>query len=97
VIDEAQRIGLAYALRTAPSRAAALEAAAVALERSLVGPSTTSSRMTVADLLQAIEELNDSERAGVLREAAITDRAAQVVRLPQGSRFGLARALRGLA
>jgi hypothetical protein len=53
--------------------------------------------MTVADLLQAIEELNDSERAGVLRAAAITDRAAHLVRLPQGLRFALARALRALA
>ena len=52
VIADAQRVGLAYALRAAQSREAALEGAAQALEHRLVEPATSSARMSVLDLLR---------------------------------------------
>jgi DNA helicase-2/ATP-dependent DNA helicase PcrA len=92
VLAEAQRIGLAYALRTAPSRRAALHGAAAVIEQRLAGPGTTSARMTVAQLLEAIEQLTDDERLTVLALAAI-DEGARLVGLSASSRSGLGRAL----
>jgi hypothetical protein len=97
VIATAQQVGLAYALRTAPSRQAALEAAAIALERRLVGAPTTSEQMTVAGLLDAIETLDDRDRQAARHSAVILDPTIPLVRLTRSPRHGLARALRRLA
>jgi hypothetical protein len=97
VLSEAHRIGLAYGLRTAPSRTVALEAAAVAVEQRLVGPSTASTRMSVAAMLDAIEELSSSERAAVLRAAHLGAGEELVVGLGKRARRNLAGTLRRLA
>ena len=97
VLGQAQRIGLAYGLRTAPSRTVALEAAAVAVEERLIGPSTASARMSVAGLLEAIEDLTSSERDAVLRAAHAGGREELVVCVGKSARRNLVRALRRLA
>ena len=97
VIADAQRVGLAYALRAAQSREAALEGAAQALEHRLVGPATSSARMSVLDLLEAIEQLDEHERAAVLRSAGIDNDKRRVTRLHARPRARLAKALRELA
>ena len=56
-LGEAERVGLSYAIRTAPDRGTALEVAATAIERRLVGDRTTSERMTVTKLFAAVEQL----------------------------------------
>jgi hypothetical protein len=96
VIADAQRVGLAYALRAAQSREAALEGAAHALEHRLVGPATSSARMSVLDLLEAIEQLDEHERAAVLRSAGIDNDKRRVTRLHARPRARLAKALREL-
>jgi superfamily I DNA/RNA helicase len=95
VLEDALRIGLAYALRTAPRRTVALEAAAAALEHGLIGRETASERLTVTGLLAAIEGLSASERADVLVKAALSHRADDpATQLGSGQRKRLARALR---
>lgn len=96
-LAEAQRVGLGYALRTAGSRALALEVAAAAVEQRLIGLVTTSDRMTVAKLLEAIEGIDDAERAAVLRAAGLRDGRALPIRLDAGARPRFVRALRNLA
>lgn len=90
-----ERTGLSYALRTAPDRATALATAAYALEQRLVGERTTSERMTVATLLEAIETLDSDERAATI-EAARTRPTALVARLTSPAQRRLAQALRQL-
>ena len=97
VIADAQRVGLAYALRTAQSREAALEGAAGAIEDRLVGPATSSARMSVLELLGAIEQLDESERATLLRSAGIDNDKRRLTRLHARTRARLATALRDLA
>ena len=96
VVREATRIGFSYALRTAPSRRAALEAAALTIERQLVGPQTTSHRMTVEQLLTAIETLTPRERAEILAalDAPQTKRLTVLTRTQRGQ---LTRSLHELA
>jgi DNA helicase-2/ATP-dependent DNA helicase PcrA len=95
VLEDALRVGLAYALRTAPRRSVALEAAAAALQYGLVGRDTASERMTAAELLAAIEGLSASERAEVFDKAALSHRADDpATQLGSGQRKRLARALR---
>jgi ABC-type transport system involved in cytochrome c biogenesis ATPase subunit len=95
VLEDAHRVGLAYALRTAPRRTVALEAAAAALEHGMIGRHTASERMTVTELLRAIEGLGASERAGVLDKASLSHRAEDpATHLGSGQRKRLARALR---
>lgn len=96
VLATARRVGLAYALRTAPSRRAALEAAATAIEYRLVGPDTASARMTVAALLTVIEELSDRERGAVLQSSGIDTADRRVNGLDAKSRARLTGALRKL-
>ncbi len=86
-----------YALRHAPKRSVAVTAAAAAIQHRMVGPDTASDRVTVAELLAAIEQLSDSERAAVLDATGLGDGDRPIVRLGKGARKGLARALRKLA
>ena len=98
VIEQAHRVGLGYALRTAPRRTVALEAAAAALEHGLVGGHTASERMTVTELLAAIEQLSPSARAHALTVAAPPHGGDELLeRLGKGPRRRLVRALRRLA
>ena len=97
VLTEAVRVGLAYALRNAPTRSVALEAAATAVERRLIGPATASSRMSVTALLAAVEQLQHSERAGVLEALGAGSGDTLAGRLSAGARQRLVDALRALA
>lgn len=97
VVAEAERIGLAHALRTAPSRKVALEGAAEIIEARLVGPRTASTRMSVLDLLGAIEQLDERERAALLRSAGIDNDRRRLTRLHARTRTRLVTALRDLA
>jgi len=97
VLEDAHRVGLAYALRTAPRRSTAVEAAAAALEHGLIGPHTASERMTVAELLAAIEALSASQRSVVLEMASLAGGGNELAaRLGSGPRKRLMRALRRL-
>jgi superfamily I DNA/RNA helicase len=96
-LAEARRVGLGYALRTAASRTAALETAAAALEQRMIGPITTSERMTVAKLLAAIEAISDADRAALLTAAGISNDRVLLARLDVAARRRLVAALRDLA
>ena len=96
VLAEAERVGLAYALRTTPSRRLALHGAAAAIERRLAGPQTASARMTVDGLLAAIEHLDDAERTRLLTRARL-EGETRVAGLGGRRRSRLAHALRELA
>ncbi len=97
VLNVAFRVGLAYALSTAPSRSVALEAAAAAVEQRLIGPVTASNRMSVTQLLMAVEQLSDSERASVLDVIGAGTGDTLAARLGASARKRLVRALRRLA
>jgi hypothetical protein len=97
VVADAQRVGLASALRTAKSRDAALHGAADAIEDRLVGPATASTRMSVLELLGTIEQLDDRERAALLRSAGISNDRRRLTLLHARTRVRLATALRELA
>jgi DNA helicase II / ATP-dependent DNA helicase PcrA len=97
VVAEAQRVGLAHALRTASSRRAALEGAAALIEDRLVGPATRSSRMSVRDLLEALAHVDERERSDLLQAAAIENAGRRMTRLHGRMRTRLAEALRELA
>jgi DNA helicase-2/ATP-dependent DNA helicase PcrA len=97
VLNEAVRVGLAYALSNAPSRSVALEAAAAAVEQRLMGPVTASNRMSVTQLLMAVEQLSDSERATALDAIRPGNGDALAARLGTGARKSLVQALRRLA
>jgi hypothetical protein len=73
VLREALRVGLAYALRNATSRTTALAGAATAVDNGLLGPDTASMRMTVRELLAAIEAIGDAERAAVLAATSVAE------------------------
>jgi DNA helicase-2/ATP-dependent DNA helicase PcrA len=94
VLREAERVGLAYALRTAPSRTTALVAAATAAEQNLIGLDTASGQMTVPALLAAIETINDAERAALLAASGTGEDPRPIARLGASARRRLARALR---
>jgi ATP-dependent exoDNAse (exonuclease V) beta subunit len=96
-LGEAERVGLSYALRTAPDRQTALELAATAIERRLVGDRTTSERMTVTKLFAAVEQLSDSERAAALAAARVRNDQTRVGRLDAGGQRLLIKTLRGLS
>jgi superfamily I DNA/RNA helicase len=95
-LGEAERVGLSYALRTAPDRETALEVAATAIERRLVGERTTSERMTVTKLFAAVEQLSDGERAAALDAARVRNDQTLVGRLDVGGQRLLVKTLRGL-
>ena len=97
VVAEAERVGLAQALRTAPSREAALGGAAEVIEARLVGPKTASARLSVLDLLAAIEQLDERSGAALLRSAGIDNGNRRLTRLHARTRTRLVRALRDLA
>jgi DNA helicase-2/ATP-dependent DNA helicase PcrA len=97
VVAEAERVGLAHALRTTPSREAAVLGAADIIERQLVGPKTASVRMSVLDLLGAIEQLDQPARAALLRSAGIDNGHRRLTRLHARTRARLVGALRDLA
>ncbi len=98
VLEEAHRVGLAYALRTAPRRSVALEAASAALEHGLVGHATASDRITAGELLAAIEQLGASERAQALSMAALRRGGDELVaELGSRQRKRLVAALRRFA
>ncbi len=91
---EALRVGLAYALRNATSRTTALAAAATAVDNGLLGPDTASTRMTVHELLAAIEAIGDAQRAAVLAATSVAENQTPIARLSKKSRAPIARALR---
>ena len=99
VLREAFRVGLEYALRTAPTRTVAIEAAAGAVEHRLLGRDTASGRMTVIDLLAAIELLSESERASVVQAAGLEapDLDRPIPQVGASARKRIVRALRGRA
>ena len=97
VVAEAERVGFAHALRTAPSREAALGGAADVIEARMVGPKTASARMSVLDLLGAIEQLDERAGAALLRSAGIDNGHRRLTRLHARTRTRLVRALRDLA
>jgi DNA helicase-2/ATP-dependent DNA helicase PcrA len=97
VVAEAERVGLAHALRTAPSLDAAVLGAADVIERQLVGPKTASVRMSVLDLLGAIEQLDERSRTALLRSAGIDNGHRRLSRLHPRTRTRLVGALRDLA
>ena len=93
-LAEAVRVGLGYAIRTAPNRTVALQTAAAALEQRLIGEATTSATMTVAKLLSCAEQLTPADRRVILAEAAIGDGSARLSDLDASARLRLAAALR---
>jgi superfamily I DNA/RNA helicase len=99
VLSEAFRVGLAYALRTAPKRSTAIVAATAAVEHRLVGPDTTSQGMSVVDLLAAIEYLDESERASIMQATGLADRELNrpITQLGAASRKRIVKAVRKLA
>lgn len=97
VVAEAERVGLAHALRTTPSREAALGGAADVIEARLVGPKTASARMSVLDLLGAIEQLDERAGAALLQSAGIDNGHRRLTRLHPRTRTRLVSALRDLA
>jgi hypothetical protein len=99
VLNEAFRVGLAYALRTAPKRSTAIVAAAAAVEHRLVRPDTTSLGMSVVDLLAAIEYLDESERASITQATGLADRELNrpITQLGAASRKRIVKAVRKLA
>jgi DNA helicase-2/ATP-dependent DNA helicase PcrA len=97
VVAEAERVGLAYALRAAADREAALGGAADVIEARLVGPKTASARMSVLDLLGAIEQLDKRAGAALLQSAGIDNGHRRLTRLHARTRTRLVKALRDLA
>jgi len=97
VVAEAQRVGLLYALRSAPSRNAALNGVADVLEARLVGPATASTRVSVHDVLGAIEPLDQVDREALLLSAGIDNPRRGLTRLHARTRSRLVKALRDLA
>ena len=99
VLREAFRVGLEYALRTSPTRTAAIEAAAAAVEHRLLGRDTASGRTTVMDLLAAIELLSEPERASVVQAAGLEGRDLDrpIAQVGASARKRIVRALRGRA
>ncbi|HUJ33678.1 MAG TPA: ATP-dependent helicase [Solirubrobacteraceae bacterium] len=97
VVAEAERVGLGHALRTAPSRDAALAGAADVIEARLVGPKTASARMSVLDLLAAVEHLDERTADALLQSAGIDNGHRRITRLHARARTRLVRALRDLA
>jgi DNA helicase-2/ATP-dependent DNA helicase PcrA len=96
-LGEAERVGLSYAIRTAPDRQTALELAATAIERRLVGDRTTSQRMTVTKLFAAVEQLSEAERTDALAAARVRNDQTLVGRLDLGGQRLLIKTLRALA
>lgn len=97
VVAVATRSGLFHALRTAQSRQAALDGAAEILEARLVGPATASARMSVFDLLDAIELLDERDREALLQSAGIENPRRRLTRLHARTRARFVEALRDLA
>jgi ATP-dependent DNA helicase UvrD/PcrA len=96
-VAEAQRVGLLYAARSAPSRTAALNGVADVIEARLVGPATASARVSVLDVLGAIEQLDERDREALLRSAGIDNPRRGLTRLHARTRTRLIQALRDLA
>jgi len=97
VVAEAQRVGLLYAVRSAPSRKAALNGVADVIEARLVGPATASARVSVLDVLGAIEQLDERDRQVLLRSAGIDNPRRGLTRLHARTRSRFIKALRDLA
>jgi len=94
-LGEAVRVGLAYAMRTAPSRRVALQTAAAALEQRLIGASTTSTKMTVAKkLLRCVDGLDADDRRRILKQAGLSDATVRLTTLDRDAWSRLASALR---
>ena len=83
-----------FALR--PADEAALGGAADVIEARLVGPKTASARMSVLDLLGAIEQLDERAGAALLQSAGIDNGHRRLTRLHARTRTRLVRALRDL-
>lgn len=93
-LGEAVRVGLAYAMRTAPDRRVALQTAAAALEQRLIGVSTTSTKMTVAKLLRCVDGLDAGDRRRILKQAGLSDATVRLTTLDRAAWSRLASALR---
>jgi hypothetical protein len=90
-------VGLHHALTVIADRRAALEFAAVAIERELAGASTRSDKLTVRQFLKAIGALTGAEREAVRRAVPRLKLAQRVAQLPPRTRASLAAALRAAA
>ena len=95
-VQVALRTGLNYAIRTAEDRDTALEIAATALERRIVGIATTSQLMTVAKLFAAVEALTDDERRQAVADAGVRSGQVILCRLDVVAQRRLAATLRAL-
>ena len=96
-LARARRTGLVHVLRAAEDPATALQIAADAVEQKLVGAPTGSQRMTLADLLDAIDALEPERRETIVGARGIRSEQVLVSRLDAGGRKSLARALRSAA
>jgi hypothetical protein len=97
VVAEAERVGLARALQSAPSYKVALEGAAEVIEVRRIGPKTALGRMSVLELLGAIDQLDEHDSTALLKSAGIDNGHRHLKGLHGRTRARLARALRDLA
>ena len=93
-LARARRTGLVHVLRAAEDPTTALQIAADAVEQKLVGAPTASQRMTLADLLDALDALEPERREAIVEAGGIRNPQVLVSRLDAGGRKSLARALR---
>jgi DNA helicase-2/ATP-dependent DNA helicase PcrA len=93
-VERAREVGLHHALTVIADRNAALEFAAVALERELAGPATRSDKLTVRQLLKAIGALTGAQRDAVRRAVPWLKLEQRIAELPAATRTSLAAALR---
>ena len=96
-VERARQVGLHHALTVIADRRAALEFAAVAIERDLAGASTRSDKLTVRQFLKAIGALTGAEREVVRRAVPGLKLAQRVAQLPPRTRASFAAALRAAA
>jgi hypothetical protein len=96
-MSSARQVGLHHALTVIADRQAALEFAAVAIERDLAGASTRSDKLTVRQFLKAIAALSGAELEAVRRAVPGLKLAQRVAQLPRRTRASLAAALRAAA
>jgi hypothetical protein len=96
-VERAREVGLHHALTVIADRRSALEFAAVAIERDLVGASTRSDKLTVRQFLKAIGALTGAERDAMRRAVPGLKLAHRVAHISPPTRTSLAAALRAAA
>jgi hypothetical protein len=93
-LERAREVGLIYALSVLSDRSAALELAAVALERELIGAATQSEKLSVRQLLKAIPGLTTNQRGEVRKMVPFLSLQERVAGIAESKRRGLVVALR---